>query len=498
MRVHTDNSTVRGLVISGFGGHGIVLDPGSDNNVVQGNFIGTDATGQLAKRNSGYGLQISQSSDNRIGGLTPESRNVISGNGAGLQIAGTSASNGAAARNNVVQGNFIGPDVTGRVDLGNQGLGVIIIAAAENTIGGVDPGARNIISGNSGVGIGVQHVTAHDNLIQGNFIGTDVTGTVDLGNSLYGISISGTSNMIGGTVPGARNVISGNDADGIAVDNIDIAYTGNIIQGNLIGTDVSGSVNLGNSRYGVSISFASNNMVGGTVSGAGNTIAFNGAAGILVTEGPPPVAINNAIRGNSIFSNTGLGIDHRVAGGDGVTLNDPGDTDTGANNLQNFPVLTSVLSGTGTTMVRGTLESLPQTTQTIEFFGNTAADSSNYGEGQTFLGSQSVTTDSSGLASFVAVLSAELAAGQLVTATATDSLGNTSEFSRVMTVTPALIVNTISDTDDGVLNTAHTSLREAIGAANARAAWIRLRLRFPAQVRTRFSRSRHCRRSPTR
>ena len=162
----------------------------------------------------------------------------------------------------------------------------------------------------------------------------------------------------------------------------------NLVQGNFIGTDVTGKSGLAN-RGGIRILVgAVNNTIGGTQTGAGNTIAFNGFDGVEVTTDT-----GNAILRNSIFANDFLGID---VGPNGVTLNDPGDGDTGGNNLQNFPVLTSAASDSGSTTIGGTLNSTPSSTFTIELFSNTAADASGFGEGETFLGATTVTTDAGG------------------------------------------------------------------------------------------------------
>jgi hypothetical protein len=190
------------------------------------------------------------------------------------------------------------------------------------------------------------------------------------------------------------------------------------VQGNFIGTDVNGTAALGNSKDGVFISLAPNNTIGGTVAGARNIILGNNTNGVRIHGSG---ATGNAILGNSIYSNTGLGID---LGNDGVTANDVGDSDTGANNLQNFPVITSA----NTTTINGTLNSTANTQFTIQFFDNATVDPSGYGEGQTFLGSTNVNTDGSGNAAFSYAYTA--VSGQpFITATATDPLGNTSEFS---------------------------------------------------------------------
>jgi len=323
---------------------------------------------------------------------------------------------------NIIEGNFIGTDVSGTSDLGNTNDGVRI-ETSNNTIGGTVASARNVISGNNNDGVEINGSAASGNLVQGNFIGTDASGTTDLGNDVDGVRITGApGNTIGGTASGARNVISGNNNDGVEIN----AAGGNLVQGNFIGTDAAGTGALGNSAHGVRVSSASNNTIGGA--GAGNVIAFNGGDGVFIASGT-----GNRIQQNSIFSNTGLGID---LGPDGVTPNDAGDPDTGANNRQNFPVLTSVFSGSGTTFIQGSIDSTTANSAypiLIEFFYSPSCDPSGHGEGQTFFGSTSV----SGPGSFSVTLPVPVPTGQQVTATATDNNGNTSEFSACVTVQPA-------------------------------------------------------------
>ncbi len=417
----------------------------ANNNVVQGNLIGTNAAGTAALANGGEGVLLDEANGNTVGGATPAARNIISGNGGdgiGFEVdaAGTTASN------NLVQGNYIGTDVTGTTSLGNGDNGINTFnfggptaAISSNTFGGVNPGEGNLISGNSSNGMEVNGSAVTTNLIQGNFIGTDVTGTVALGNGNHGISISDSpGNTVGGSVAGAGNVISGNSFQGVEITGSSSATaTMNVVQGNLIGTQVDGTSPLGNGEHGIAV-FANggNNTIGGIVAGSGNTIAFNTGVGVLLIQGT-----GNAIEGNSIFSNTGLGID---LGGDDVTPNDLGDADTGPNNLQNFPVLTSATLGGGQTTIAGNLNSAPSTTFRLEFFANTAADPSGNGEGQTFLGSQDVMTDGSGNVAFTAVLPLLPPSGQtVISATATDPANNTSEFSAMVgaPVTPGQLLN---------------------------------------------------------
>lgn len=204
--------------------------------------------------------------------------------------------------------------------------------------------------------------------------------------------------------------------------------TGNVVQGNRIGTDATGANPLGNAGNGVSLkNGASNNVIGGTGVGA-NTIAFNAGAGVVVTEA---TSTGDIIRGNSIESNGALGID---LGADGVTPNHVGST-SGPNNLQNYPVLTQIQSIGSTTEIVGSLNGLTSTTYTLDFYASAEADLTGYGQGQRYLGTATVTTDGSGNASFDVTLSASTAVGELISATATDPSGDTSEFSAVGAVT---------------------------------------------------------------
>jgi hypothetical protein len=412
-----------GNVISGNGASGIaIFDAGTIDNIIQGNSIGTDVTGMFDLGNFEDGIVIAGGSINTVGGLVGGSRNIISGNnGSGIVII-NDGTNG-----NVVEGNFIGTDVNGTALLANDGKGVAIFSGATNNlIGGTTSQARNIISGNRDNGVVIYGEGASNNMVQGNYIGTDVSGTLALGNTGYGIFIGSAAadNSIGGLTAGARNLISGNSEHGIGI--FDSGTTGNAVQGNYIGTDVSGVLPLGNSRSGIALGDGLNNIVGGTNINAGNTIAFNNENGVVLYNDN-----GNAILSNSIHSNIGLGID---LGDDGVTPNDLTDADGGPNNLQNFPVITEVKSKTKGLEVKGTLLSSLNTSFRLEFFSNNTCDTSGYGEGQTYLGSAQVKTNSSGQATFKITLPTSLASGAFITATATDLANNTSEFSECITV----------------------------------------------------------------
>jgi parallel beta-helix repeat protein len=234
----------------------------------------------------------------------------------------------------------------------------------------------------------------------------------------------------------------------------------NHVEGNLIVHNSHG-VNIGNGAF--------NQVIGGTDAGAGNTIAFNGVGVVLsrsVGTIPPhpsyPYAKQNRIVGNSIHDNTALGIDLSDGGGneaDGVTPNDPLDTDTGSNEFQNFPVLIAASSG-ASPHVRGALNSTPNSTFVLDFYASSAADPSGYGEGERYLGAATVVTDAVGNATFNVSLSSALQFGEYVTATATDSAGNTSEFSAAVLasvlevqidVKPGDTSNTVNVDSNGVI-----------------------------------------------
>ncbi|UCE20169.1 MAG: hypothetical protein JSV84_07495, partial [Gemmatimonadota bacterium] len=413
LEIVAGNSTVRGLVIKDFSAEGIWIHTGG-GNVIEGNFIGTDFSGISASGNGMEGVSI-WSSNNTVGGTTPAARNLLSGNAQmGVLMIG------AGVTGNVVQGNLIGTDISGTADRGNALFGISIFGGANNTIGGTNPGAHNVISGNDAIGVLIIESTASNNVVQGNFIGTDVTGTSPIGNSNAGVVIQqqASNNTIGGTSMESTNVISGNGFAGVYLANS--GTTDNLVLGNFIGVDSYGTGALGNGGDGVRIDDeASDNSIGGT---AGNTIAFNVLAGVVSSSGT-----GNAILSNTVFSNGGLGID---LNDDGVTPNDAGDGDAGANHVQNFPVLTSATPD----LVQGNLNSTPNTEFRIDFFSNTECDPSGYGEGETFLEGIIVYTDTGGDASFSFTPSDAIAEGQFITATATDPSGNTSEFSQCIEI----------------------------------------------------------------
>ena len=392
----------------------VITGAAASGTQVQGNLIGTDVNGSAALANLGIGVLIIGSPGNTIGGTATGARNVISGNGIhGVEI------DAAGATGNFVQGNHIGLDLNGNVGLGNAGDGIFISNAPGNIVGGTTAAAANAISSNAQAGVHILGVGASANTVQGNLVGTDAAGGLDRGNSQHGVFIDGApNNIVGGTSASARNVISGNNATGVTIQGA----TGNVVRGNRIGTDAAGSGALGNTSDGVRVGGnASTSSIGGAAAGAGNTIAFNGA-GVVIDSGT-----GNSVLSNSIHTSGALGINLGI---DGVSANDAGDGDSGANNLQNYPVLSAATGYLTITRVTGTFNSAPNTTFTLQVFASATCDPSGFGEGATFLGSFPVTTDGSGNASFTnQSVPTGGTGGQQITATATDPNGNTSEFS---------------------------------------------------------------------
>ncbi len=439
-------------VISGNNQNGIAITGAATGNLIYGNYIGTDATGTFAIGNSSDGVEINGASNATVGDTVAGARNVISGNGGnGIYMVNASG--------NTVQGNFIGTNANGDASVGNVMTGIFMEVSDNNLIGGTTAAARNVISGNSQYGI---VLGSSGQVVQGNYIGTDFTGTLDLGNARDGIAMFGFNAQVGGNTAGERNVISGNNENGIQIAG---SAAGNTIAGNYIGVGANGQLVLGNEQAGVRVSGASNNTIGGATPGAGNTIAFNAQYGVFVVG-----ATGITIRGNSIYGNTsnftsGLGIDLSP---DGVAFNDVGDGDAGSNNLQNFPTLFSAVPGGGGTVITGTFNSTANTSFTVEFFSSQIADSLTYGEGQLFIGSATVTTNGNGDAPINYTSATIVPVGHFITATATRNSAplDTSEFSRALRVTSALcggVNTTVINTDDS----GPGSLRQAILNANA-------------------------------
>ncbi|MBI4549058.1 MAG: hypothetical protein HY707_13830, partial [Ignavibacteriae bacterium] len=383
---------------------------------VLGNYIGTDVNGTANFGNAGNGIYIRSSPINTIGGTSPGARNIISGNtlfGISLDLSPTTG--------NTIQGNFIGTNASGMTPLGNS-KGIVINNAPNNVIGGTAAGAGNVISGNIGTALEIRDTGSTGNRVEGNYIGTRLDGVNALPNGATGVFVNGApNNMIGGSAPAARNVIGRNGTNGVSI--VGAAATGNKVQHNFIGTDTSATRNLGNGAYGVYID-ASQDTIGSWSSNDGNVIANNRIGGVYVASGS-----GNLIMSNRIFSNSSLGIDLFPTG---VTPNDSLDADTGANGLQNFPLLDSAVVSGSTTTVHGRLDGKPDSTYTVEFFMVRAYDSSHFGEGDSLIGVATVTCNDTGTVSFSVTLPLAVPTDKFITATATDGSGNTSEFSQCL------------------------------------------------------------------
>ena len=431
------NSTIRGFVISSFNaGSGIAIS-GNGGNLIVNNYIGTNPTGTSADGNLN-GVSILNSSNNIIGGTTAAARNVLSGNTFSSDSSGVTIS-GENASNNVIQGNYIGLNASGTDDVPNR-KGVTIgslslspgFNVTGNLIGGTATGAGNVIAGNFGDEIDISGSGTVGNLVKGNLIGTIAAGTQALVSSGNGIIIYGArNNIIGGAEPGARNVITGSSSGTFPTGNgivMSLAASGNVIKGNYIGTNIFGAQWFGNEFDGIRIyNGVTNTTIGGTAPGEGNLIAFNRSGGVQISMTlANEISHGNSIRGNSTFLSSSVPID---LGSNGVLPNDSCDPDTGANNLQNYPVLTSATRTGNTINLSGTLNSTANSTFAVDFYaGSTGNQTNGTAHARNYLGAINVTTDNSCNGSFNVSLPS--LTGKFVTATATDPNGNTSEHSQ--------------------------------------------------------------------
>lgn len=298
------SATGSGNLVSGNNGDGISIlgaDPNPNpnpSNAIQGNLIGTDFSGSLDLGNSGAGIRIHNRTLTQVGGSASGSGNLVSGNGGdGVTIAGTNP-NQVPNPSNFIQGNRIGTDAAGNVDIGNDGAGIRIDGRSKTMVGGsVSIGGstaeRNLISGNQDHGIILNN--ADSNQILSNYIGTNAAGSQAVANNGGGVRIqSGSSNNRIGFTYVDGNLISGNVGYGVRVQ--DATSTNNLIGGNLIGTDLTGTVALGNTFRGVDISGAVGTMLGGYTYFHRNVISGNGFWGVLLHD----LASGSFIQGNLI------------------------------------------------------------------------------------------------------------------------------------------------------------------------------------------------------
>ena len=328
-----------------------------------------------------------------------------------------------------VRCNFIGTSATGTVALPNAGGGILVFSSVNSQIGGTSPSERNLISGNGSAGISIAGNSNGTEVI-GNYIGTDLDGMAALPN-LGGVTVSAPEVTIGGFAPDGGNLISGNGGSGVLI--VGASASGVLVFGNRIGLDAEGEPTLGNST-GISANAGANDaLIGSTLlPNLGNEIAGNQNHGVNLFNDETTLGIS--IRGNRIFDNGGLGIALDGAGFT-PTPNDPGDADTGPNQLQNFPEIASATAGEGGLDVAYFVPSDPAHSSyplTIDLY---LADADGE-EGRTWLDSDVFDEADHAAGTPKHLLTSVLFVGDLpqVVATATDDDGNTSEFSAPVTV----------------------------------------------------------------
>jgi titin len=451
-------------VISGNAYYGIqIMGSAATGNFVEGDYIGTNASGSAGIGNLSAGAFVTDgAASNVIGGTTAAAMNVISWNEMGVSVGGTG---------NVVEGNYVGTDATGLDALGNatDGIGA----------GGSSMVSDNIVCANGENGIGVSGGVT----VVGNWVGVNVTGDTVVKNDESGVYVIGEDNVIGGTTVAARNVISGNQNANVLID---AGGSYNQVLGNYIGTNASDWMVLSNDIDIMIQGSASHNTIGGATAAAANVIG-NAGVGVEITGGPESGGepIHNTVEGNYIGTNAGT---TNFANGDGVEIatvgtsaapdyNLIGGTAAGTGNTIKFngkavdvlagvgeailgnsiysngteidlesilanqgqvaPVLKSVNRTANSVQVSGTLQSTPNTKFEIQIFSSPGLDASGNPEGETLLGTVTVTTNGNGTAAFNTTFDVSIPKMQFITGTATslDSDGNpenTSEFSKAI------------------------------------------------------------------
>jgi parallel beta-helix repeat protein len=468
-RISAGNSTIKHLAINHFNSSSITL-AGQGGNTIVGNYIGTDLTGTGGSGGGSSGISVEGSTANTL------ERNVISASSNGIIFLN--------AGNNVVIGNYIGTNRTGSAAIPN-GTGVNISSGSNNQIGGAAEGARNVISGNANSGVFV--AGGSGNIVQGNYIGVKANGTEALRNSVGVIVWGGSNTLVGGAAPGAKNVISGN-SNAVKIWGPE---TGNKLQGNYIGTDYLGLNPIPNTADAITLTNPADVVIGGEASGEGNIVSANGgrcvwiwsgssispyqakiqgnffgvkadgisalgngtangsdcimlsnlaqnvliSGNIIANSGGKGVYLNGSdeikqvtMRRNRFFDNAGLGISFRT---NTVSPNDFCDNDSGwPNGSQNYPVITSARIQGNTVQAEIVMwDVFTAANFEVDVFASESCDASGYGEGKYLLGSFAYTSDATCQTRRTVSLPVPSANAKYITATLTDSSGNTSEFS---------------------------------------------------------------------
>jgi hypothetical protein len=462
------NGNGLGNVISANGSVGVLISSSSPGNNVLSNVIGA---GQgpggtaVAFPNGSHGVQIQSSNNNKIGiDASTGSANTISGNqGNGVDCSSSTGT--------LIAGNSIGSGEGGTVPLPNTGHGIRLVSCSNTTIGGDAPGTDNEVAGNQGNGIfitggsgiqiranaigidgngvvavpngmngilldnvtgtlitllnvsgntlnGVRIVGGSGTIFRNNFVGTNLASTQAIPNGQNGLILENTTgNSIGEPVGGGGNIICGNGGAGVYLLN----SSSNTITNNHFGINLAADTLLPNGSFGILLQNSNDNLIGGA---AQNRIAGNTMGGVGILSG-----LRNRVRPNMIYSNGGIGIDldrNGIAPFDGVTFNDSGDADTGANGLPNAPILTSATS----TSVSGRLKTVASTAITVDLYRSASCDPAGFGEATVFLGSTTTTTNANGEATWSIAFGPAAGASEVFTATATDATPATSELSQ--------------------------------------------------------------------
>lgn len=392
------NTTIKGLCISNPQNAAINFNT-KGNNVVTGCFLGTSIAGTAnqSENNDGWGVYVDDVPNITIGGESEADRNLIIG---GIKITGSNSSN------IIIKGNFIGTDVTGTVDLEESEHGISISNNSRGVlIGGSNLGARNVISGNiRGIDISAD---CNNTQIINNYIGLSMDGTIKVGNSSAGLSLAADSSLV------SDNIFGNN---GTGEGGIWLSGSNNTIEKNIFGTDETSTTSHPEGTAIILHGGASNNLIGGYANGTGNTITNSVADGIATfgTAGS-----GNSFLGNSIYNNGEFGID---IGSDNQTLED------------DVPAITLASIQGDSLFVSGTFSGIANSAYRIEFYASPSCDGNGFGEGKTYLGYTTTTSDNNGNLSFGdKIYTTSTSIGEAITCLATDGNGNTIEFSECFT-----------------------------------------------------------------